>query len=134
MIVEDLNLKGLMKNRKVARGFADAGIGEFFSMLRYKLERLGRYLVKVDRWFPSSKQCSCCNRVFKELTMDVREWQCLHCHTVHDRDFNAANNLMTEGLGMLNLVLTPNGVASCLDSTDMHYASGGAKVKSMEPV
>ncbi|MHA1682555.1 MAG: zinc ribbon domain-containing protein, partial [Promethearchaeota archaeon] len=75
--------------------------GEFTRMLEYKLERRGKHLVKVDRFYPSSKLCSNCGYKHDALTMDDREWTCPRCGTRHDRDANAANNLLVEGKRIL---------------------------------
>jgi len=98
--VEDLNLKGLCRTR-LAKSFHDAGIGEAVRQLQYKLEWRGGALVKVDRFFPSSKRCHVCLVIHDGLTLADRRWQCPGCGTIHDRDRNAAANLELEGLALL---------------------------------
>lgn len=99
--VETLNVKGMMKNHKLARSVLDVGFGMLVNFLEYKAERAGKAFVKVDRWFPSSKTCSCCGTVASEILLSVRSWRCEGCGTTHDRDVNAAKNIRDEGLRML---------------------------------
>ena len=101
MCVEDLNVKGMMSNHKLAKSVADASFGEFVRQLEYKCEERGRTLVKVDRWFPSSKTCGACGHVMDEMPLSIREWTCPECGTHHDRDLNAARNILNEGIGAL---------------------------------
>lgn len=95
--VEDLNVDGMLKNHKLAKSIADAGWSEFVRQLEYKSDWYGRTLVKVDRYYPSSKTCSCCGHVNQDLVLSDREWTCINCHTVVDRDLNAAYNIAFEG-------------------------------------
>ncbi|MEU3168343.1 transposase [Streptosporangium sp. NPDC006930] len=93
--VEDLSVKGLARTR-LAKSVHDAGWSQFVAMLEYKAKRYGRTFAKVDRWFPSSKRCSQCETVATTLPLGVREWAC-PCGAVHDRDVNAARNILAEG-------------------------------------
>ena len=95
--VEDLNVRGMVKNHNLARALSDAALSEFLSMLRYKCEWYGRELRTVDRFYPSSKRCNDCGRVLEELPLDVREWDCPECGKHHDRDVNAAKNILAAG-------------------------------------
>ncbi len=99
--VETLNVKGMMKNHKLARAASDVGWGMLTSFLKYKAERLGKVFVKCDRWFPSTKACSECGYVSETKPLDVRSWDCTHCNAHHDRDINAAINIRDEGLRIL---------------------------------
>lgn len=99
--VEDLNVKGMLKNRKIAKAAADASMGELRRQLRYKAARHGRAYVEVDRWFPSSRLCSECGAVNASLELSERSWACPECGAVHDRDLNAARNIAAEGERML---------------------------------
>jgi putative transposase len=96
--VESLAVKHMLQNHSLAKAIADVGWGEFVRQLAYKAQGYGRSLIKIDRWFPSSKMCSCCSYVREGLDLEVREWVCPNCGTHHDRDVNAANAILTEGL------------------------------------
>ncbi|AKG23755.1 RNA-guided endonuclease InsQ/TnpB family protein [Calothrix sp. 336/3] len=101
VIVENLHVKGMVRNRNLAKAISDCGWGTFTNFLAYKLERKCAKLVEIDRWFPSSKLCSNCFHQVREMSLDVREWTCPHCGTHHDRDGNAAINIRAEGIRML---------------------------------
>lgn len=101
VIVENLNVKGMVRNHKLAKAISNVGWGTFTNFLAYKLERKGGKLVEIDRWFPSSKLCSNCFYQIGEMPLDIREWTCPHCGTHHDRDENAAINIRAEGIRML---------------------------------
>lgn len=88
--IEDLHIKGMVKNHRLARSISDAGFGEFRRQLEYKM--VGRVLV-VDRFFPSSKTCSACGSILDTLPLSIREWACPACGESHDRDLNAAKNI-----------------------------------------
>ena len=96
--VEDLNVKGMQRNKHLAYSIADAGINEFYRQLEYKCAWAGKNLIKIDRFAPSSKRCSHCGYVYKRLTLKEREWTCPECGTHHDRDLNAAVNIKHFGL------------------------------------
>jgi putative transposase len=93
LAIEDLNVSGMVKNRKLSRAISDAGWSKFKTMLQAKCDKYGRSLTIVDRWYPSSQICSCCGKSGGKKELDVREWECLFCNTKHDRDINAAENL-----------------------------------------
>jgi putative transposase len=95
--IEDLSVKNMVRNRHLARAISDAGWGEFRRQLEYKCDRAGRTLVVIDRWFPSSKTCSACDHVLTDLALSTRHWTCPHCRTRHDRDLNAAKNILAAG-------------------------------------
>ena len=97
LAVEDLNVAGLVKNRKLSRAISDAGWSKFKTMLRHKCDKYGRDLTIVDRWFASSQICSGCGQSGGKKKLNVREWTCLFCNTTHDRDINAAINLRDAG-------------------------------------
>lgn len=99
--VEDLNVKGMTKNHRLARSVSDASMSEMHRQLEYKCSWYGRDFVKVDRWYPSSKTCGECGYVYDGLTLSMREWTCPNCGTRHDRDLNAAINIAKEGERML---------------------------------
>jgi len=99
--VEDLNVKGMVKNHHLAKAVSDASMSEIHRQLQYKCDWYGRDFVKVDRWFPSSKTCGNCGCVFDDLTLSMREWTCPECGAHHDRDLNAAMNIAREGLRLI---------------------------------
>ena len=96
--VEDLNVAGMVGNRKLAKSIGETGWGTFRQFLAYKAQRAGRRLVVVDRWYPSSKTCSGCGHQLAALSLGCRHWQCPGCGTRHDRDVNAAQNILAVGL------------------------------------
>lgn len=98
--VEDLAVKNMVKNRKLSQAISDASWGELVRQLEYKCDWYGRNFVKIDRWFPSSKRCGHCGHVVEKLPLNIREWTCPECGTEHDRDVNAANNILAAGLAV----------------------------------
>ena len=101
--VEDLNVKGMVRNKHLAYDISDAGIGMFYTMLAYKCFWYGINLVEIGRFQPSSKQCSCCGYINKTLTLSIRSWTCPECGTNHDRDYNASVNIRNFGLETLRM-------------------------------
>ena len=97
IVIEDLNVSGMIRNQKLARVISDCGWGEFRRQLEYKCARYGRNLIVIDRWYPSSKTCSACGHLLAELSLSTRTWQCPSCGTRHDRDINAAKNILAAG-------------------------------------
>ncbi|MCX5390580.1 RNA-guided endonuclease TnpB family protein [Streptomyces sp. NBC_00094] len=100
LVIEDLAVRNLVKNRQLARAISDAAWSEFRSMLEYKASWYGREVVAVDRFFPSSKLCSHCGKLARSMPLHVRTWTCEGCGTTHDRDVNAAKNLKAAGLAV----------------------------------
>ncbi|MFD4798137.1 RNA-guided endonuclease InsQ/TnpB family protein [Streptomyces anulatus] len=96
LVIEDLTVRNMVRNRKLARAISDAAWWEFRSMLEYKAQWYGREVIAVDRWFPSSKLCSACGASQARMPLNVRTWTC-DCGTTHDRDVNAAINLLAAG-------------------------------------
>ncbi len=99
--VETLAVSNLQKNRCLAKSISDAGWSEFVRQLAYKAQWCGRMLVGIDRWYPSSKRCSACGHTVAKMPLSVREWVCPECGSLHDRDVNAARNVLTAGLAGL---------------------------------
>ena len=95
--IEDLNVAGMMKNRRLARSVSDASLGEFRRQLEYKTARTGAALRVIDRWYPSSKTCSACGAVKAKLSLSERVYRCDGCGLVMDRDLNAAINIKVAG-------------------------------------
>jgi putative transposase len=100
IVVEGLAVINMVRNRSLAKAIADCGWGTFRRMLEYKAARHGRRLVVIDRWYPSSKTCSACGHLLPTLTLSTRTWHCPSCRTRHDRDLNAAKNILAAGLAV----------------------------------
>ncbi|MER6423011.1 RNA-guided endonuclease TnpB family protein, partial [Streptomyces sp. NPDC001137] len=96
IVIEDLTVRNMVKNRKLARAISDAAWAQFRSLLEYKAAWYGREVIAVDRFFPSSKLCSVCGTLADKMPLHVRTWTC-ECGTTHDRDVNAARNLLAAG-------------------------------------
>jgi putative transposase len=103
IICEDLSVIKMMKNHNLSKSIVDASWGELLRQLEYKSEWYGRTFYKIDKYFPSSKMCNQCNYVLQDMELKVREWECPKCHAKHDRDKNAANNILEQGLKDLGL-------------------------------
>lgn len=102
IVIEDLNVAGMIKNHNLAKAIADASWGETSRQLEYKSSWNDRKFVKIDRWFPSSKTCFHCNFINQSLTLKDREWTCPNCKSVLDRDLNASKNILKQGLKLLS--------------------------------
>jgi putative transposase len=98
--VEDLAVKNMVRNHSLAKAISDCGWGTFRRMIEYKAERAGRDVIPVDRWYPSTKTCSSCGYLLAELSLKTRHWTCPACRTRHDRDINAAKNILAAGLAV----------------------------------
>ena len=101
VILETLRIKNLMKNCRLSKSIADAGLALFIHMLEYKAERYDKKVIKLDQWFPSSQICSHCQYNDGRKALNIREWTCSNCKTKHDRDINAAINIRNKGLEMI---------------------------------
>ena len=103
--IEDLNVKGMVKNHKLAKAISDSSWSTFTTMLAYKAAWYGKTLIKIDRWYPSSKTCSGCNHLLTkaELPLSLRSWDCPSCLQTNDRDINASINILNEGLKLATL-------------------------------
>jgi putative transposase len=100
IVLEDLAVKNMVRNRSLAKAISDCGWGTFRRMIEYKAARAGRHLIVIGRWYPSSKTCSSCGHLLAELALSTRTWQCPSCGTRHDRDVNAAKNILAAGLAV----------------------------------
>lgn len=98
--IETLVVKNMVKNQHLAKSICDAGWSEFVRQLEYKARWYGRTLIGIDKWYPSSKRCSACGFIMNKLPLSEREWCCPACGTVHDRDVNAARNILAAGLAV----------------------------------
>lgn len=100
IVIEDLSIRNMVRNRKLSRVIYDVGWGELFRQLEYKSAWYGRDFLKIDRFCPSSKKCSCCGHVLDRLPLGARHWTCPACNAEHDRDVNAARNILAAGLAV----------------------------------
>ena len=100
--VEDLSVKNMMKNHKLAQSLSDVSLGMFYTMLEYKSKWNDKSFVKIDRFFPSSKTCSNCGWIYQDLNLSIREWTCPSCNEHHDRDLNASKNILKQGINILS--------------------------------
>ncbi|MDJ1178467.1 RNA-guided endonuclease TnpB family protein [Roseofilum sp. BLCC_M91] len=130
VVVENLNVKGMVRNHNLAKAISDAGWGTFVNFLAYKLEKKGGKLIEIDRWFPSSKLCSNCYYQIDKLPLDVREWTCPSCGTRHDRDGNAASNIRAEGIR----ILQTDGTAVSADGGEVRPRLGRKSVLRHSPL
>ena len=100
IVTEDLAVKNMVKNHKLASSINDASWSELTRQLEYKCQWYGREYIKIDRFFPSSKRCNDCGYVMEKLTLNIRHWQCPQCEANHDRDINASKNILAAGLAV----------------------------------
>jgi putative transposase len=98
--VESLQVKNMVNNHCLAQSLSDVGWSDFVRQLAYKASWYGRTLLKIDKWYPSSKRCFDCGHLLDSLTLDVRRWTCPECGVVHNRDINAAKNILAAGLAV----------------------------------
>lgn len=99
--VEDLNMQSMSQRLNFGKSVTDDAWGTFLRFLDYKLAEQGKRLIKIDKWVASSKTCHVCGNVYEELALSTRRWECPVCHTLHDRDWNAAQNIKAEGMRMM---------------------------------
>jgi putative transposase len=129
--IENLNVKGMMKNHHLAKAIQDCSFGTLIRMLKYKALWNNRKIIEVGRFFPSSKTCHCCGYIKKDLTLDDREWTCPKCKTKHDRDINAAINIKNEGLKLLDTQSTV-GTTETGSALNKEYIAANAAPMSVE--
>jgi putative transposase len=98
--IEDLNVKGMVKNHKLSKAISDVAWSSFVSKLKYKAQWNDKEVIVIDRFYPSSKTCSCCDHVKESLSLDERTWTCSKCDTIHDRDVNASKNILRRALAI----------------------------------
>ncbi|NEO46804.1 RNA-guided endonuclease TnpB family protein [Moorena sp. SIO3I6] len=130
IVVENLNTKGMVRNHNLAKAISDTGWGMFVNFLSYKLEKEGKVLIEIDRWFPSSKTCSNCFYQVSEMPLDIRFWKCPNCGAHHDRDENAAKNIRAEGIR----ILQSSGTGDSASGGDVRPKRGRKPTLRQSPV
>lgn len=120
--IEDLNVKGMMKNHTLSKSIADCSFSMIRGMLEYKCLWYNRQFIVIDRWVPSSKTCNNCVHVMKDWNLGIREWDCPKCGMHHDRDINAAKNILDEGMKTLDTVGTTDSACG-VDSSVVEIQS-----------
>ena len=130
IVLEDLNVKGMIKNHKLSKHIADASWGNFITLLQYKCDWYGKELVKVNRFYPSSKTCGDCGWINQNLKLSDREWTCKSCGVVHDRDENASRNILKEGL---KIILNNKNSAGTVENTDGEEIRPTSLAHSVKP-
>ena len=121
IVVEDLNVKGMIKNSKLSKHISDVSWGNFVNLLNYKCDWYGKELIKVNRFYPSSKTCNCCGWINQNLKLSEREWTC-KCGEKHDRDLNASKNILKEGLKIFGQGLSNTKVERKSDFGNKAYS------------
>ena len=122
IVVENLNIKGMVQNHCLAKSINQVGWGQFMTMLKYKAEQEGKVYLEIERFFPSSKTCHHCLNVVDSLPLDIRVWTCDNCGTKHDRDINASINIRDEGLRIIS-----SGTGDKAYCPDVRRSRGGRK-------
>ena len=130
VVVENLNVKGMVRNHNLAQAISDVGWGIFVNFLDYKLQQKGGLLVEIDRWFSSSKTCSNCLYQMSNIPLDIREWTCPSCGVHHDRDENAAKNIRAEGIRQLSVL----GTRTAAGGGEVRLKDGRKSVLRHSPV
>ena len=126
--IEDLNVKGLLKNNKLAKSIVDCSFSMIRKLLDYKCKLYDRQLVVIDRLSPTSKTCSECGHIMKDWNLDIREWDCPNCHAHHDRDINAAKNILSEGMKILDRAGTAQ-IQACGEDSSIAEIQSRSSVK-----
>lgn len=124
LAIEDLHVRGMVQNRSLARSISDASFGKFRTLLEYKAKWYGKQVVVIDRFYPSSKTCSACGWINQALTLTMRDWTCKECGAIHDRDENAAKNILATGQ-----VVTARGGGIRLKRTPVRKSTRRRSVK-----
>jgi putative transposase len=130
VVVENLNVKGMVRNHCLAKAISDVGWGMFVNFIDYKLKEKGGLLLEIDRWFPSSKICPECFSQIGEMPLNIRQWTCPNCGTENDRDGAAAKNIRAEGLRMLQT----DGTAVSASGEEVRPKGGRKSVLRHSPV
>lgn len=127
IVLEDLAVKNMMKNHKLAQAISDVSWGSLVSMLQYKAVWYNRQVIQIDRFYPSSKTCSHCHHLMPSMPLNIREWDCPSCRSHHDRDVNAAKNILRQGLNIMS------GLGTKSDTKQKRMEASGCKQSLRSP-
>ena len=127
IVLEDLAVKNMVKNHKLAQAISDVSWGSLVSMLKYKAIWYNRQVIQIDRFYPSSKTCSHCYHLMSSMDLSIREWVCPSCGTHHDRDVNAAKNILRQGLNIMS------GLGTKSDTKQKRMEASGSKQSLRSP-
>ena len=127
IVLEDLAVKNMVKNHKLAQAISDVSWGRLVSMLKYKASWYNRQVIQIDRFYPSSKTCSHCHHLMSSMDLSIREWVCPSCGTHHDRDVNAAKNILRQGLNIMS------GLGTKSDTKQKRMEASGSKQSLRSP-
>ena len=127
IVLEDLAVKNMVKNHKLAQAISDVSWGRLVSMLKYKAMWYNRQVIQIDRFYPSSKTCSHCHHLMSSMDLSIREWVCPSCGTHHDRDVNAAKNILRQGLNIMS------GLGTRSDTKQKRMEASGSKQSLRSP-
>jgi putative transposase len=130
--IEDLNVKGMVKNHKLAKAISDVAWSSFVSKLKYKAQWYGREVIVIDRFYPSSKTCSCCDHVKESLSLKERTWTCSKCNTIHDRDVNASKNILRRSLASRSTGTVDNRNGAKIRPKEISKVSRGTGVEVLK--
>ena len=130
--IEDLNVKGMVKNHKLSKAISDVAWSSFVAKLKYKAEWYGREVIVIDRFYPSSKTCSCCDHIKESLSLDERTWTCSKCNTIHDRDVNASKNILRRALAIQSAGTVDNRNGAKVRPKEISKVSGGTGVEVLK--
>ncbi len=141
--LESLNVKGMMANHRLAQAISDVAWSGFVSKLEYKAQWFGKEVVRIETFFPSSKTCSCCGHIKSKLTLKEREWTCSQCNTKHDRDINAATNILQRGITILSsgtddyrhgAKIRPKKSIKAVKGTSVEMSKKKGRIYTLKPV
>jgi putative transposase len=141
--IEDLNVKGMVKNHKLSKAISDVAWSSFVSKLKYKAQWNDKEVIVIDRFYPSSKTCSCCDHVKESLSLDERTWTCSKCDTIHDRDVNASKNILRRALAIQSTgtvdnrngaKVRPEVVSKATKGTGVEVLKKKGRIYTLKPV
>ena len=130
--IENLNVKGMVKNHKLSKAISDVAWSSFVTKLKYKAEWNDKEVIVIDRFYPSSKTCSCCDHIKESLSLDERTWTCSKCNTIHDRDVNASKNILRRALAIQSAGTVDNRNGAKVRPKEISKVSRGTGVEVLK--